>query len=316
MSTPVQHPHVANTGEFSGFLTPDEAGPIFDEVAKTSVVQQVARRIPFGPSGVAIPHFVGDIQASWTAEGGKKPITKGGMERKIVKPEKITAIFAESAEVVRANPGNYLNIMREKVAEAFALAFDAAALAGTNTPFGTYIGQTTTAVSLVDGDQGTAGEQGNTYLQLNAALAALVNDGKKLTGVLFDDVAEPILNGAVDGQGRPLFIDSPITETSAAFRGGRVLGRPAYLSDHVATGSVVGYAGDWSQVVWGQVGGISYDVSDQATLDLSEAQDGTGLTSLWQHNLVAVRVEAEYGLLVNDPESFVKLTTDVDTAVV
>jgi hypothetical protein len=31
------------------------------------------------------------------------------------------------------------------------------------------------------------------------------------------------------------------------------------------------------------------------------------LVSLWQNNLVAVRVEAEFGVLVNDPESFVKL---------
>jgi hypothetical protein len=59
--------------------------------------------------------------------------------------------------------------------------------------------------------------------------------------------------------------------------------------------------------VWGQIGGLSYDVSDQATLDLSAAGDGSGLVSLWQNNLVAVRVEAEFGVLVNDPESFVKL---------
>jgi hypothetical protein len=66
--------------------------------------------------------------------------------------------------------------------------------------------------------------------------------------------------------------------------------------------------GDWQQVVWGQIGGISYDVSDQATLDMSANGDGSGLVSLWQNNLVAVRVEAEFGVLVNDPASFVKLT--------
>jgi hypothetical protein len=60
--------------------------------------------------------------------------------------------------------------------------------------------------------------------------------------------------------------------------------------------------------VWGQIGGLSYDVSDQATLDLSANGDGSGLVSLWQNNLVAVRVEAEFGVLVNDPEAFVKLT--------
>jgi len=33
--------------------------------------------------------------------------------------------------------------------------------------------------------------------------------------------------------------------------------------------------------------------------------------SLWQNNLVAVRVEAEFAALVNDVQSFVKLTNVV-----
>ena len=90
-------------------------------------------------------------------------------------------------------------------------------------------------------------------------------------------------------------------------RQGTVLGRQAFIADHVESESGVGYMGDWSKLLWGQIGGISYDVSDSATLDLSEAQDGSGLTSLWQHNLVAVRCEAEFSLRVHDVESFVKI---------
>jgi hypothetical protein len=66
--------------------------------------------------------------------------------------------------------------------------------------------------------------------------------------------------------------------------------------------------GDFSQLIWGQIGGLSYDVSDQATLDLSANGDGSGIVSLWQQNMVAIRVEAEFAALVNDPEAFVKLT--------
>ena len=56
-------------------------------------------------------------------------------------------------------------------------------------------------------------------------------------------------------------------------------------------------------MIWGAVGGISFDVSTQTSVTL----DGV-LTSLWEHNLVAIRAEAEFGLLVNDTESFVKFT--------
>ena len=83
------------------------------------------------------------------------------------------------------------------------------------------------------------------------------------------------------------------------------------ISDHVqdpAEDQVIGYLGDFSQIIWGQVGGLSWDVTDQATLNI----DGQ-LVSLWQRNLVAVRVEAEYAALVNQPDAFVKLTNGVLT---
>jgi hypothetical protein len=198
---------------------------------------------------------------------------------------------------VRANPLNYLNTMRVKVAEAIAMAFDQAVLGGINSPFGNSVSETSKEVDLGD----------NAYLALNEGLQILLDDGKKWTGTLFDNTAEPILNGSVDLINRPLFIEATYTDINAPFRSGRVLGRPTYISDHVAYDPTVGVMGDFSQIIWGQVGGLSYDVSDQATLDLSAAGDGSGIVSLWQNNLVAVRVEAEFAALVNDPEAFVKL---------
>jgi HK97 family phage major capsid protein len=253
------------------------------------------------------------VTAKWVGEGGQKPVTKGDFTKQDVVPHKIATIFAASSEAVRANPLNYLNTMRTKVGEAIALAFDAAVLNGVDTPFGHYIGETTKSVSLADPlGAGKGPEVGsNAYTALNTALNLLLADGKKWNGTLLDNVAEPILNSAVDAAQRPLFIEATYQDINAPFRSGRVLGRPTYLSDHVAEGTTVGYVGDWSQVVWGQIGGLSFDVSDQATLDLSAAQDGSGIVSLWQNNLVAVRVEAEFGVLVNDKDAFVKLTNVV-----
>lgn len=293
----------ASTGDFAGFLNPTEAAPIFEEIQRQSLVQKLGRKIEMGPTGVSIPFWDGDVQAAWTDEGGKKPLTKGGFDKFTIQPKKITAIFAMSAEVVRANPLNYINVMRNKVAEAFAVAFDEAALHGTNTPFGDYIDMTEKTVSLV-GEDGVA----NAYTATNNALSLLVKDGKKFTGGLLDTVTEPIINDSVDKNGRPLFIEPTYTETNSLTRAGRIIGRPVMISDHVAKDGTVGYLGDFDKVLWGQIGGISYDVSDQATLDLSEAQDGSGLTSLWQHNLVAVRCEAEFAIRVHDKDAFVKVT--------
>ena len=298
---------------FSGYLEPELAQDYFAEAEKTSIVQRVARKIPMGPTGVKIPHWTGDVTAEWIGESEMKPLTKGDLSKQVVVPHKIATIFAASAEVVRANPANYLGTMRTKVAEAIALAFDRAVLHGTNSPFGAYVDQTTKSVSIADTNPTTAGAQGNAYQAIAVnALSLLVNAGKKWNGTLLDNVAEPIINGAVDANGRPLFVESTYEGLTTPYREGRIVGRTTILSDHVANGTVVGYAGDWNQIVWGQVGGLSFDVSDQATLNFG-TEASPNFVSLWQHNLVAVRVEAEYGVLVNDKDAFVKLTNVVSS---
>jgi HK97 family phage major capsid protein len=295
------------TTDFDGFLTPEQSGPIFERAARSSVVQQLARQVPLGPTGTDIPVVTGRLQASWVAEGGQKPVDDAALSLKNISPKKIAVIAVVSEETVRANPGNYMSLLRNQMGEAFALAFDAAALHGTSTPFSTYIDQTTKAVEL-----GTsAGNAGGVFQDLNAGLGLLVAGGKRLTGFAFDDRMEPTLNGAVDSTGRPLFIESPLTDNAPAARGGRVLGRPAFMGEGVgvptpgstSTTYPLGYGGDWTQAAWGVVGGIRYSVSTETSVTI-----GGTLTSLWEHNLVAIRAEAEYGWLVNDTAAFVKYT--------
>lgn len=287
------------TSDFAGFLKPNEAEAYFKQAARQSVVQSLTRKVPLGIKGEEIPIVTSKPTANWVNEGGQKPTTNGALGLKSMAPKKLACISVVSAEVVRANPGNYIEILRDDIAEAFAIAFDAAALHGTNTPFGVgnFIGATTKSVELGT----TTAANGGTFGDLNGALKLLVDDGKKLSGWAFDDVAEPILNGAVDLNGRPLFVDATYEES--ALSGGRLMRRPAFYSKGVQNATTVGFAGDWSQAVWGAVGGISYDVSTEATVTINGV-----LTSLWEHNLVAIRAEAEYGFLVNDVESFSKLT--------
>src|SRR5699024_1433881 len=107
---------------------------------------------------------------------------------------------------------------------------------------------------------------------------------------------------------------TPLDDTTSVVTPGRLIGRPAYLSDHIAvdaTGSkqgIAGYGGDWSQLVWGTVGGLSYDVSTQTSVTR-----GGSLVSLWENNLVAVRAEAEFGVMINDADSFVLYKTPKTT---
>lgn len=287
------------TSDFAGFLKPEQAEAYFNQARRNSVVQSLARKVPLGINGQEIPVVTSKATAGWVSEGGQKPASKGAVGLKTITPKKIAAIAVVSAEVVRANPANYIELFKQDIAEAMGLAFDAAALYGTNTPFGAsnYIAATTKSVELGT----TTAANGGTYGDIVAGLKLLVDDGKKLNGFAFDSTAEPTFLSAVDLNGRPLFVDSPFEDS--VLTAGRLLGRSAFLGDGVgdAATDVKGFGGDWSQVVWGAVGGISYDVSTQATVTINGA-----LTSLWENNLVAIRAEAEFGLLVNDNQAFVK----------
>lgn len=293
---------------FSGFLSPEQSAPVFDKVRKQSVVQRLATQIPLGISGQAIPYTATKPTASWVAEGAQKPATSGTMALETMSPKKLTAIIVMSAEVARANPGNFANRVRDDLGEAFALAFDAAALHGTSTPFAHYVDETTKTREI-----GTANAAaGSVWTDLNNGLDQLVTDGKRATGFAFDVRMEPLLNGGLDTTGRPLFVDSPLVDTSPngadpnpgnAIREGRVMGRRALISETVygSGDSTVGYLGDWTQCAWGVVGGINYRVSDSAPVTINGA-----LVSAFENNLIAVLAEAEYGFVCHDTAAFVQ----------
>jgi HK97 family phage major capsid protein len=286
--------------DFAGFLPANEAAPYFAVARQNSVVQQLCRKVPLGINGESIPYTTSKPTATWVGEGAQKTASSGGKALKTISPKKIATIIVVSKEVVRANPGNYMNDVKQDVGEAFAIAFDAATLHGTSTPFGAsnYIAATTKSVSF-----GTAAvSAGGAYADIVSGLSLLVNDGKKLTGFAFDDVAEPTFLNSVDTNGRPLFVGTPLENTTSVVTPGKLIGRPAFIGEGVADGAgVVGFGGDWRQAVWGSVGGITYDVSTEATVTI----DGE-LVSLWENNLVAILAEAEYGWLVNDTSAFVK----------
>lgn len=298
---------------FSGFLIPAQSAAIFEKAAKQSTVMQLARRVPLGGNGVTVPVVTGRPVAGWVAEGGMKPASQGTLALKTMTPQKLAAILVVSSEVVRANPGGYIDTMREALAEAFATAFDKAALydqgpTGTagGGPFATFIAQSTKNVEIGTTAQAAGGINGDFV----AGLTLLVSDNKRLSGFALDEALEPNLLGAVDTSGRPLYVDLPTDASSDALsRPGRLLGRPSYMGPGVKSGNaanVLAWGGDWSQAAYGVVGGISYGVSTEATVTINGA-----LTSLWENNLMAIRAEAEYGFLVNDPQAFVSYANAV-----
>jgi len=303
------------TSDFSGFIQPSIASAIFERAARSSVVQSLATRVPLAGNGTSIPFVTGRPTAGWVSEADTKPASSGSMTLKAIEPKKLACILVVSSEVVRANPGGYMDAMRNSLAEAFAVAFDYAALhdAGPSGsagggPFSTYIDQTTKSKELGATAQASGGIYGDFVAALGAVVADTDASGRRyrVTGWALDDVVEPVILGQTSTTGEPVFVERPMDETTAAARPGRLLGRPSFMGEGVASPNqtdVVGYGGDWSQAAWGVVGGISYGVSTEASVTINGS-----LVSAFEKNLVAIRAEAEYGFVVADPEAFVKLT--------
>lgn len=290
-----------NIGQFT--LSPEEVAPILSRSRDFSFTTRFANRVAIGRAGTNVPVMDQDIDGAWVAEGAAKPVAEDTVSNKFMAVRKWAVIVPVTQEVYRANPAGILSVVEDKVAASYARAIDSLVLTGDGLSGATYINQSTKSVTLGTASQATGG----LHKDLVNGHKLLAADDRDLTGLLFDSVAEPLFNGAVDTAGRPLFIDRPLADSNPIYRPGSVLGRPAEFVKKLRTGSgatqVLGYAGDWSRVYWGQYSSFTMDVSTEGTY----VQGGT-THSAFQENLVLLRFEAEVGALVADPEDFVKFT--------
>lgn len=268
----------------SAFLPAQISQDIIQQTQTASAVMALARQITLPGTGVAVPVITGDPTAEWVGETGKKPVSNSTVESKLLRPYKIAVIETVSKELLRDADALYA-ALAQRLPNALAKAFDNTVVGGTAAPgsdFDTFAAATAQDIST------------GTYAALVAADADIAAHGGELNGFAIAPQGRSILLGAVDGQGRPLFINNVAEGAVPVILGAKtVASKGVYKAD--ASNNVVGIAGDWSQAVYGTVEGIQISVSDQATLDIGGGQS----INLWQQNMVAIRAEMEVGFRAN-----------------
>lgn len=299
------------SGQFQ--LTPKEAAPLLSTSRDYSWFQRFANPIILGLAGTNVPVFDHDFEGGFVEEAAAKPVDDDVVSNKYMSKRKWSLIVAVTSEVARASSSGeqgivgYVPTIQNRIAASLARDIDKLAATGSGIAGQSYMNQSTKSVAL-----GTAAKaDGGIWTDLNTGLEMLVTDPAKtrsLDGFIFDLVVEPLMNAAVDNNGNPLFVDRPLVDTSPAYRPGGVMGRPAgmvkNLRNGTGAGQVVGYGGDFSRAYYGFLSPISFDVSDSASY---VNKQGTTI-SAYQNNLVLIRAEAELGVLIADPEDFVKYT--------
>lgn len=271
-------------------LPPEVSQEIMQKTQEASVIMQLAREIPLPGRGVEIPVITSDPTAAWVAESAAKPVSDPGLSAKIMRAYKLAVIVPFSEEFARDAQNLYDNLIA-RLPGALAAKFDNTVAGGTTAPgsdFDTFAAVTAQSIAT------------DTYAGLVAADADISVHGGILNGFAISPQARGILLGAVDGNKRPLFINSVAEGAVPMILGARtVLSKGVYVA---GSPNVVGIAGDWAQAMYGTVEGVKIDFSKDATLTSGETT-----INLFQQNMLAVRAEIEVGFRA-DTTVFNRLT--------
>lgn len=283
-----------NTTTTNFVLPPEIYGEIWTKARYESAVMQLSRRVELPGRGLEIQTITGDPVAQWVAETEAKPISNPELGKKTMKAYTLAYIDLISEQALRDKRALY-DYMIESAPANLAKAFDSTVFNGTAPGTG--------FDDLSNATQIPMGTGYNVYSQLVAAKAAVAANDGNITGWVFDSNGEGALLGATDTTGRPLFIDSIATAEGVT----RLFGAPLLLrqtAGESGTPNIIGIAGDWDKTRYGIVGEISIFPSREATIFDG---DGNGF-SVFQNNMVAIRVEADLSFIAQDDAQFVRFT--------
>lgn len=283
-------------------LPVDVSNEILQKTQEESAIMRLARRINLPGRGTSINVITSDPTAAWIGETSAKPVSDPGLNTKVMSAYKLAVIVPFSKEFRRDVPALY-DALVERLPRALAQKFDATVIAGSapGSNFDVLSGCTARNIGS------------STYTQLVAADTDVATHGGTLNGWAISPAGKGVLLSALDGQNRPIFIETvadggiprilgaPVMITKGAYKAGS-----ASSGTNPAVPNIVGVAGDWTQALYGTVAGVEISYSEDATL----LDSNSNPIYLFQQNMFAVRAEIELGFRA-DTDCFNLLTTSV-----
>lgn len=244
---------------------------------------QGLRRVPVN---VSMPAQTAGGTYKWVGQGKMKPVTNAQYASVTLSFAKASGIIVLTEELVRMSTPSAEAAVRDELVKGITAFLDVqfvdstiAAVANVN-PASITNGVTGTAAS------GTTPAAART--DIAARVAAFAAAGYNMAGlvILMSESQAFNLGLALNAVGAPLFPDLNMA-------GGSILGIPVVTSQSVGAQIIVAHA---PSILLNDESGIEIDVSREASIQLDSAPtdppDATAvLTSLWQANLVGLRVE-------------------------
>jgi HK97 family phage major capsid protein/HK97 family phage prohead protease len=240
-------------------------------------------RVPFN---VSVPAQTGGGTYQWVGQGAPKPVGKLAFSTITLSILKCAGIIVITEELARTSTPSAEEVIRRDMIAGIAAFLDTQFIDPAQAPVaGVSPGSVTNGVTPIT-TAGPTPANARTDIQAlaNAMTAALIPSAGAV--LILSETNALALTNALNPLGQPLF-------PGMAQGGGMIMGYKAIASQ--SAGNTVALVQP-SAILYADDGGVTIDVSREASLQMDTALDNpplatTLLTSLWQMNLVGLRAE-------------------------
>ena len=276
--------------DFSGVIPAEFSTQIIEEAIQQSAALQLGQRLPMGTRLAEVPIPKTLPTASFTAApGSKKPWSDVMLDTQTVKAEEVAAITAIPDAYLEDSSINLWGWVRQRLAEAIAVALDNAVFFGlgapTSFPTGgilsnTYSSAVANGIDAVDG--------------VNQAMGQVEARGVAVTGHAGDLLAKSLFRGVRDANGALLLGEGQVDNAQRP----TLYGLPIAYSpwSQVTTADFV--TGGWGNLIIGVRQDIRYTLDPSGVIT-----SGTGsvLLSGFESNTTPLKVWGRFGCAIIRP---------------
>lgn len=274
-----------STKELQGLIPTDMASEIIKEVAQNSVMMRLAKTVPMNAPTKQFPVELTKAGAYWVGEGQKINVDKASWATVELVAKKLAVIVPATKEALQDGSINVLEEVRTQIGEAFAAAFDDAALFGKNSPYGT----NKSIVELAKQKSKKITATNNIIKDLSDVMGLVEEEELEPNAFVSTRALKAELRNAENGAGYSIFEDK--TQNAPA----RLHGEPLVFSKNFDKTQAKVITGDFDKVYVGVLDGIDYQISTEGTV---------GDINLFEQDMVAVRATMRVAFLVIKDDAF------------
>lgn len=240
-----------------------------------------------------IPKWLTDLTVAWVDEETEKATTKPTLEQKQSILKKMFAVITFSDEFLADNISNMAQRVATLVGENFNVELERSVLAGNTDPF--------LGIGYVSGTNAYPQAAANLDYQdlvniINYALIEKYHVGAEL---YMTRATLSLIMGLVDGSNRPLWNLQTINDKMKNF----CLGVPINISSQTVSTQII--YGNFKNVLLGyKAGGVGAGIQ----VDVSNSATDADSVNYWTKDMTGYRFVMRRGVLVVNPEAFVKAT--------